>query len=211
MKNNKNIFLIGGGEIANGETKDIDKIIVQSAARDSSFVFFGAAAGDAEGYGDAIIEIFGDYFNVTIATEAKGLAHAEEAINNASVIYLGGGNTELLMNLFKKWDLVKLLQKAAVRGAIIVGMSAGAQALSSWFIHEEDGRQEIRKGWGVISDNISILVHATKISFDDAKKISLDAEQKSNYQIYGIEERAAIKLDVDASDLEFIGKGRVWS
>src|SRR3989339_658435 len=115
----KNIFIIGGGEIAKGETQEIDESIMKSAIKGSSFVFFGTAAGDAEGYGEIINKVFGDYFNVTVATEAKGQEFSENAIKNASVIYLGGGTTKFLIDHFEKWNLVPLLREAIERGVIV--------------------------------------------------------------------------------------------
>lgn len=205
----KNIFLIGGGEIAKGETKEIDETIKKSATKGSSFVFFGTAAGDAGGYGDIIIKTFGDHFNVTVATEAKGREFSEDAIKNASVIYLGGGTTKLLMDHFEKWNLVSLLIEAIDRGAIVAGMSAGAQALSAWYVHEDGESQEIRKGWDIVGKSLGVLVHATKDSFERSQKL-ISASKYSISKLYGITEGAALLLDKNSSDSEEIGKGEIW-
>jgi dipeptidase E len=205
----KNIFLIGGGEIAKGETREIDEMIMKSADKGSSFVFFSTAAGDAEGYGGIIKEIFGNYFNVTIAAEAKGREFSENAIRNASVIYLGGGTTKLLMDHFEKWNLVSLLRKAIDRGAIVIGMSAGAQALSAWYIHEEGESQEIRKGWNITKHSSGVLVHATEASFERAQELVLDSPY-ANSKLYAIEEGSALLLGSDADDFIEIGVGKIW-
>lgn len=206
----KNIFLIGGGEIAKGETQEIDEAIMKSADKNSSFVFFGTAAGDAEGYGDIINKIFGDYFNVTIATEANGREFSENAIKNASVIYLGGGTTKLLMEHFEKWNLVSLLHDAINRGAIVAGMSAGAQALAEWYVHEEDGLHEIRKGWNLIGSSVGVLVHATEESFNRAKSLFSNSEY-TNSKLYGIAEGAALVFSENSSSFSKIGTGKVWT
>lgn len=205
----KNIFLIGGGEIAKGETKEIDEAIKKSASEGSLFVFFGTAAGDAEGYGDAINKTFGDYFDVTFATEAKGREFSEDAIKNASVIYLGGGTTKLLMDHFEKWNLVSLLIEAIDRGVIVAGMSAGAQALSDWYVHEDGEMQEIRKGWGIMGKSLGVLVHATQDSFERAQKL-ISASEYATSKLCGITEGAVLLLDKNSGDSEEIGKGKIW-
>jgi len=206
----KNIFLIGGGEIAKGETQEIDEAIMKSAIKGSSFVFFGTAAGDAEGYGEIINKIFGDYFNVTVATEAKGREFSENAIKNASVIYLGGGKTKLIIDHFEKWNLVLLLREAIRRGVIVTGMSAGAQAIAECYVHEEDGLHEIRKGWNLLGSSVGVLVHATEESFNSAKNLFSDSEY-TNSKLYGIAEGTALVFSENSGSFYKIGTGKVWT
>jgi cyanophycinase-like exopeptidase len=204
----KNIFLIGGGEIAKGETQEIDEVIMKSANKGASLVFFGIAAGDACRYGDIIIKIFGDYFNVTIATEVKGCEFSKNAIKSANVIYLGGGTTKLLMDHFEKWNLTPLLREAIERGAIVAGMSAGAQALAELYIHEDGESQEIRKGWGLAGSSLGVLVHATADSFERAKNLFSNSEY-SNSELYGISEGAALVFGKNYSDFIKVGAGKI--
>jgi peptidase E len=206
---NNNIFLIGGGEIARGETREIDEVIKNSASEGSSLVFFGTAAGDAEGYGDVIDEIFGGYFKVTIAAESKGREFSENAIKNASVIYLGGGITKLLMDHFEKWNLVPFLCEAIDRGTVVAGMSAGAQALATWYIHEDGELQEIRNGWNLTGRSLGVLVHATKDSFHQAENLFSNS-QFTNSKLYGIGERSALLCNPKNSNVLKIGNGIIW-
>src|SRR3989344_154151 len=163
------IYLIGGGEIRDGETYQIDEDLKSLASEGSIFAFFGFAAQDSVAYSDAITSVFGDKFKVLVATEKKGRDYALNAIRSASLIYLGGGDTDRLMQLFSKWDLVDHLIKALERGVHIAGMSAGAQALSSWYIHEDNDVFEVRKGWGIAP--VGTLVHANQDSFDKARSV----------------------------------------
>lgn len=206
---NNNIFLIGGGEIAKGETCEIDEAIKKSANKGSSFVFFGTAAGDAEGYGDVINKTFGDYFKITIAAESKGREFSENAIKNASVIYLGGGITKLLMDHFEKWNLVLSLRDAIDRGAVIAGMSAGAQALATWYIHEDGELQEIRNGWDLTGKSLGVLVHATEDSFHRAENL-FSNPKFTNSKLYGIGERSALLCSSKRSNVLKIGNGIIW-
>jgi dipeptidase E len=204
-----NIFLIGGGEIARGETREIDEAIKNSSSKGSSFVFFGTAASDAEGYGDVINKTFGDYFNVTIAARSNGREFSENAIRNASVIYLGGGITKLLMDHFDKWNLIPFLRDAIDRGAIVAGMSAGAQALATWYIHEDGELQEIRNGWDLTGESLGILVHATEDSFHRAENL-FSTSKFTNSELYGIGERSALLCSSKRSNVLKIGSGIIW-
>ena len=109
------IYLLGGGEIKNGDTQLIDQDILSLAPKGSNFVFFGSAAQDSTAYADTIRSVYGDKYNVVVPTKAKGKDFAVDAIRSAAVIYLGGGNTELLLRLFDRWSLVDHL-RAAVDG-----------------------------------------------------------------------------------------------
>jgi dipeptidase E len=161
------IYLIGGGEISKGETEAIDVLIKSSARPGSSLVFFPTAAGDSQGYIDAIVAVFGDIFAVVSATKDKGREFAEKSLETASVIYLGGGETQLLLDLFEGWNLIPILRGALDRGATIVGMSAGAQALCSAYIeYGTDKSMGVRRGWGIVP--FSCLVHARSEFLEEA-------------------------------------------
>jgi dipeptidase E len=200
------IYLIGGGEIAKGETKIIDESIKQSASKGSFFVFFPSAAGDSAGYINTIESVYGEYFEVIAATKEKGRIFVQEAIKKASVIYLGGGTTKLLLDFFKEWELTLLLREAYERGIIIAGMSAGAQALCAYYIHEEDGLFELRKGWGFAP--MCCLVHANEPSFLNSKKLYSDFAEKDDIKMIGIGEKSA--WCIDNSEEYSIGDGTIW-
>lgn len=204
----KNIVFIGGGEIGKGETEEIDSRIKTLALKGSSFVFFATAASDAKGYIETIKSVYGDHFNVVAATTEKGQLFSEDAIKNASVIYLGGGLTELLLEHFEEWNLVPLLTDAISKGVVVVGMSAGAQALSHCYIHEEADSMEVREGWGLTGMNACVLVHATEESFKKARAVY--DENKLTCGLYGISESAAL-FSQDNNQQPFeLGSGNVF-
>ncbi len=206
---NKNIFLIGGGEIAKNETQEIDKTMMKLAPWGSTLVFFGTAkADDSEEYAEVIQKVFRDYFNIVIASKAKGKEFSENAIKSASVVYLGGGTTKLLMDHFEDWNLVHLLQEAIDRDVVVAGMSAGAQALATWYIHEENDSQEIREGWGLVGGSIGVLVHATNDSFSRAKSL---CKKKKDSKLYGIGEGAALRFNKDNTEGIKVGNGSIWT
>lgn len=200
------IYLIGGGELRDGDTQQIDDDLMSLSPKASSLVFFGFAAQDSTDYADNIRSVYGDKYTVVVPTEAKGKDFAVNAIKSAAIIYIGGGKTEHLMRLFARWGLVKDLRAAIDRGVHIAGMSAGAQALSTWYVHEEDEIFELRKGWGVVP--VGVLVHANSASFGKASLLWSDHNMTDKCPFIAIGEGAAWRIgDLQASK---VGSGDIW-
>jgi hypothetical protein len=201
------IYLIGGGEVRDAETHEIDEDLKSLAPAGSTFVFFGFAAQDNSGYSDAIESVFGDKFDVLVPTEKKGRNYAIDALKAASIVYLGGGDADLLMQLFAKWDLLRHLTAALDRGVHIAGMSAGAQALSSWYVREDNGIFEIRKGWGVVP--VGVQVHANQNSFSKTESLWVASNDAHIYPFVAIGERAAWRID-SLEEQRRVGPGTIW-
>lgn len=200
------LYLIGGGELREGDTRLIDKDILSLKPKGSTFVFFGFAAQDSADYTDAITAVYGDTYTVIVPTVAKGREFAIDAIKSADIIYLGGGNTEQLMQVFAQWDLVEYLRAAIDQGTHVAGMSAGAQALSAWYVHEDTDVFELRKGWGFVP--LSVLVHATPTSYNKAKLLWSDHDMASACPLVAIGEGAA--WHVSGFEASKVGLGNIW-
>lgn len=201
------LYLIGGGELRNGDTHLIDKDILSLKPEGSTFVFFGFAAQDSADYIEAITAVYGGKYTVVVPTVAKGREFAIDAIKSAAIIYLGGGNTEQLMRVFAQWNLAEHLRAAINRGAHVAGMSAGAQALSAQYVHEDTDIFELRKGWGFAP--YGILVHATAASYDKAKLLWFDHDTSGAYPFVAIGEGAA--WCVGTPKAQKIGLGHIWT
>lgn len=141
-----------------------------------------------------------------VPTKKKGREYAINTIKSSSIIYLGGGDTDQLMRLFTEWDLVEYLTAALERGVHIAGMSAGALALSSWYIHEDNDVFEIRKGWGIAP--VGALVHANQDSFDKARSAWTSFYKAGTCPFVAIGEGAAWRID--SAGEQKIGNGNIW-
>jgi peptidase E len=201
------MYLIGGGELRNGDTQLIDEDVLSLAPKGSTFVFFGFAAQDSTDYASTISSVYGDKYTVVVPTVAKGREFSIDAIKSADIIYLGGGDTDLLLQVFAQWGLIEHLRAAIDQGTHVAGISAGAQALSTWYVYEDNDIFELRKGWGFVP--YGVLVHANPSSFDKAKLLWSDQGVPDTYPFIAIEEGAAWRV----SDLEVIkvGSGNIWT
>jgi len=130
------IIAIGGGEIADGETRGIDRRIV--AAADGSTptaLFVPTASGDARGYR----ETFHDYYGGELGCETEVLrlvddpdddAAIERKIAAADLVYVGGGDTLSMLDRWRERGVDERLRRAAEDGTVVAGLSAGALC---WF------------------------------------------------------------------------------
>lgn len=201
------ILLIGGGEISKGETKIIDDKLKSLAPAGSKLLFFPTAAGDSEGYIQTIEQVFGDVFRVVPVTEAQGRDYAIEELRTARAVYLGGGRTELLLDLFEKWKLKDDLKQLLDRGGVIAGMSAGAQALSTAYIDfDATVSMETKTGWGFAK--VYCLVHAEEKQIGRAFDTYKNSGRQTELPFVGMSERAAWHIHDRGTGK--IGDGTIW-
>ncbi len=129
---NKYIVAIGGGELCQLETLKIDQeIVALSGKKHPKLLFIPTASSDAAGYVQVIQEVYGLRLGCTVDSllllREKPSRHEIEAkIRAADIIYVGGGNTLKMMNLWRRFGVDSLLRSAYERGAVLCGISAGA-------------------------------------------------------------------------------------
>ncbi|EIK85939.1 peptidase E [Gardnerella sp. DNF01144] len=130
------IIAIGGGEVYQNQTYDIDKFIVESSNKENPhFLFIPTASKDADAYIETISNL---YESLGCKTDTLYLSNAKvnkeevnQKIENADIIYVGGGNTAYMMQVWRKYSVDKALIKAYKSGKILSGLSAGSIC---WFI-----------------------------------------------------------------------------
>jgi dipeptidase E len=125
------IVAIGGGEINENETHHIDKEIVKLTNKENPLaLFIPTASGEPEGYIDTFKKVYselgcktdtlflidGDLSNDQI--KAKILA--------ADLIYVGGGDTERMLEIWKGKKVDEYLREAYHHGTVLSGLSAGS-------------------------------------------------------------------------------------
>ena len=134
----KKIFVsIGGGELRNKTTAPIDGAIAALAKsritedRRGYALFFPTASHDSNPYFNSFRKTYTSLFDMKsdVAILTKGLMtleHVAEKIQKADLIYVGGGDTLYLMQVWRETGIDKLVWQAYERGAILAGLSAGA-------------------------------------------------------------------------------------
>ena len=205
----KRIIAIGGGEIKDKTTLQIDEKIAAFAKeragdRRANALFIPTASHDFMPYYNSFHKVYTGIFD--IKTDVALTVYREpdperlkEKFLKADVIYVGGGDTVFMMEHWKKTGMLELIEEAYGRGVPIAGLSAGALC---WFsdiytdsLKTENGAQyAMFKGLNWIKGIISPHYGQRMLDFD---KIVC-----YNYPCaYGIEDNAALLIE----DGEIVG------
>ena len=127
------IVALGGGTV--DENSAVDRFIVEFCGKERPrFLFLPTASGDGGHYINAVKR---SYKRLGCAADALCLVRAEYSAEElesrvaaADIIYVGGGDPLRMMTVWERVGLIPLLKKAAERGAVMCGVSAGAMC---WF------------------------------------------------------------------------------
>jgi dipeptidase E len=134
------IVAIGGGEIGRPgyplETLEIDRKIIQLSGKDvPELCFLPTATNDSEIYIRAIKKLYGTRLNcnvrnILLTKVQYTTEELSDIVMNSDIIYVGGGNTSLMLELWRHAGLTEVLIDAFRVGKILSGLSAGAMC---WF------------------------------------------------------------------------------
>lgn len=125
-----NIIAIGGGSVDEGQTKALDLELIRLTGKSNPRVLFiPTASDDEEGY----IETFSRaYRDLGCTVDVLRLLSNDDPskIADADLVYVGGGNTKMLVEVWKQRGVDKLLRTHVDAGKPVGGVSAGALC---WF------------------------------------------------------------------------------
>jgi dipeptidase E len=212
------IVAIGGGEIGRVktypdgrqerkpiETMEIDREIIRlSGKTNPNLLFIGTASGESLDYLTAVSDHFAGRLGCVI-TELKllsdnpGTTKIAELINNADIIYVGGGDTKLMIDTWKKYGVDKLLQSAGQRGVVLSGISAGANCWFEWYDNDEYigepqdwSKLDVLPGLGFIK---GFCVPHYNVKSDSEKKLFDNLLAKKGLFGYALDNGAALVFD----------------
>lgn len=146
----RKIVAIGGGRIMlpagkQPQTLKIDEEIIRlSGKRNPDFLFVPTASLDDEDYCKRIRKHFSDslachYDELLLYRDRPQKSEIRKKILAADIIYVGGGNTLRMMNLWRNLGVDIFLHQARRKGAVLSGLSAGCIC---WF---RQGNSDSRK------------------------------------------------------------------
>lgn len=164
------LFAIGGGEIADAETEQIDrKILAATDAESPRVLFVPTASGDAEEYWEKFHTYFGETLecetDVLWLLDEKETVDIDEKIESADVIYVGGGDTGFMLDTWRTRGIDEQLREAWEDGTVMAGLSAGALCWVDGGLSDAIALEDIEfgpvDGLGFVSD-LHLTVHATQ-------------------------------------------------
>lgn len=124
---------------------DIDQRIVKLTGKARPTVLFiPTASSDGPGYTQSFIKVYGEKLGCPVdvlhlIAEKPTQSEIAAKIRAAELIYVGGGNTLMMMNKWRRLGVDKLLIEAHERGIVLAGVSAGAICWYEWGV--SDSRQ----------------------------------------------------------------------
>lgn len=185
----KYIVAIGGGELRNKETLEIDRKIaelakIRAGEKRAVALFIGTASHDYMPYYNTFHKTYtGELGLKTDCLLTVHVQYDDEKIKGkfakADMIYVGGGDTVFMLEKWKQTGVDKLILEAYDRGVIICGLSAGAicwfekMFTDSFIISGEDSNYRIHSALGVLKGNACPHFDERKKDFD-----SLDNTEK---------------------------------
>ena len=137
----KKIIAIGGGGFTHQLDTGLDQFVIdQSKKTKNKIGFLATASKDDENkinlfykrYQNTHSEL--SHFNLT-----SSLDGFSEWIINKDIIYIGGGNTVFMLNIWKKNKLESIFKNAYEKGIILSGVSAGAVCWFDWILSDSAG------------------------------------------------------------------------
>jgi dipeptidase E len=161
------IVAIGGGELRLRETLTIDREILNLTGKSNpQLLFLPTASEDAEGYIATVQAIYSelgaDVNSLKLITDEPTQTEIEDKILSSDAIYVGGGNTQKMMNIWREKGVDKVLKKAFEQGIVISGLSAGAicwfefgSTDSPRFTNSEDTDFVLIQGLGFVKGLVS--------------------------------------------------------
>jgi len=144
------IVAIGGGELRLNETIQIDKYIVDfSETSNPRLLFIPTASGDSQAYIETVKRIYGEQLGCIVDTlllTGSGITENEikQKILFSDIIYVGGGNTMRMMEIWRENKVDKCLKEAYENNIVLSGLSAGSIC---WF---QKGHSECRNPDGCL-------------------------------------------------------------
>ncbi len=195
----KRILAIGGGELKNRETHEIDTYIASEAKRAAGErracgLFIPTASHDCMPYYNTFHKVYTGLFDIrTDVALTVGREFDRDKMRGkferADFIYVGGGDTVFMLKSWRESGLLQYLQEAYERGVLLAGLSAGAIC---WF--EEmysdsviEGQYAMFPGLGWIKGKISPHYNERMLDFDEIVLYN-------RFRAWGIENNAALEF-----------------
>lgn len=153
-------YILHGGLPKNGEYKQdfFDEIVISLPQKNITLLYI--PFGKAENRKQEIIEKKEKQFGMFLPAKKTAVLIADNDVqkfldqtHEADIIYFGGGNTKTMIDFLKQ--IPQNILTEHLTNKVIVGVSAGANALSKYYFSSH--RQQIEEGLGILP--IKVFCH----------------------------------------------------
>ena len=141
LKLKKKIIVIGGGGFTHQSDKDLDDFVINQSAKKNKKIGFLATASKND---KTKINLFYKRFeNKNLELSHFNLTSNDVGFSqwvfDKDIIYIGGGNTAYMLELWKKYNLISIFKEAYEKGIILSGVSAGGVCWFDWIFSDSLG------------------------------------------------------------------------
>ena len=134
----KKIIAIGGGGFTHQVDESLDQFVVDHSKKTNNKIGFLATASNDD---KKKISLFYKRFENTeselshfnLTSDVNGFS---KWILNQDIVYIGGGNTKFMLEIWKNNMLENIFKKAYESGIILSGVSAGAVCWFEWILSD---------------------------------------------------------------------------
>lgn len=113
------------------------------------------ASNDAQVYIDKFYKAFEKEHPTHLTIKDFESSNIQEVVNALDIVYVGGGNTQYMLEIWEKTRFDTVLRNAYQKGVILAGVSAGAMC---WFetCYSEKSEEEYEefKGLGILKGSL---------------------------------------------------------
>lgn len=129
----RQIIALSGGGFSKEIPAYIDEYIINQVKTTSPKIricFIPTASNDSQGYIDKFYEAFSSYETTHILQSDMLSPKTRDKVLNQDILYVGGGNTQFMLNKWHITGFENIIKEAYEQGVILSGISAGAMC---WF------------------------------------------------------------------------------
>jgi len=198
--------LIGGGEIALGETLAIDRAVAALPGKERPrLLFIPTASGDSEGYVKTVAKVYGglgcDNDALLLARNDPPAVEIGRKVGAADIVYVGGGDTRFLI---ERWRATGLDRALAARlgdeSFVFAGLSAGSMC---WFARGLSDTESFAGGeaWNYsLIDCLGFIdgCHSPHLDEREAEERFMTFVRGGAYDFLGIENGCALVVSGDS-------------
>lgn len=179
----RHIVAISGGGFSEVEHAFIDDYIVniRRQARKLRIAFVATASNDAEGYIEKFYRAFQHEQPSHFTIEQLSAQTIQHDVNAVDIVYVGGGNTQFMLETWRKAGFHHVLKNAYHNGVILAGVSAGAMCWFDYCLCETANNQyAVVPGLGFL--NGSFCPHYN----DPVRRAAFDSWASSQPHMYAL-------------------------
>ncbi|MCG3089706.1 peptidase E [Sporosarcina cyprini] len=166
----RHILAISGGGFSEN-TPFIDEYLLKICRKQGpiKIAFIGTASNDAPGYIDKFYEAFRAEEPSHLTSKDFESPAIQEVVNALDIVYVGGGNTHSMLEIWRRTGFDVVLKNAYQNGVILAGISAGAMCWFETCFSESEAGYEEFQGLGIVKG--SLCPHYN----EESRRLAFDA------------------------------------